>query len=91
MPWHTRSIKVLLETWYNEFGRILDEASHQLPSQKLPVLGANTNEVTNEVSSHTYGIDRKIEITKEDTVDKNESIKDYKKMLEQTTLGASTE
>ena len=79
MPWHKSPIQVLLETWHNEFGRLLDEASPQLSSQKLPVLCANTNEGPHVVSSQTYGIDRNIEITKEDTVDQHESIKHNKK------------
>ena len=78
MPWRTRLIQVLLETWHNEFGRLSDKASPQIPSQKLPVLGANTNEGINGVSSQTYGTDRKIESTKGDTVDQHESIKDDK-------------
>ena len=57
----------------------MDEAPPQLPSQKLPVLGANTNEGHNGVSSQTYGINRKIGSTKEDTVDQNKSIKDDQK------------
>ena len=57
----------------------MDEASPQLTSQKLPVLGANTNEGPNGVSSQTYGIGRNIESTKEDTVDQHESIKHDKK------------
>ena len=57
----------------------MDEASPQIPSQKLPVLGANTNEGPNGVSSQTYGINRKIESKKEDTVDQHESIKDDQK------------
>ena len=69
----------------------MDKASPQIPSKKLLVLGANTNEGPNGVLSQTYGIDRKIGSTKEDTVHQNESIKDDKKMLEQTTVSVSTE
>ena len=72
--------------------RLLDEASPQLPSQKLPVLGDNTNVGPDGVLSQTHGIDRKSAITKVDKVDQHESIKDdQKKMWEQTTVGASAE
>ena len=68
-----------METWNNEFGILLDEASPQITSQKGPVLGANTNAGPNGFSSQTYGIDRRNESTKEDTVDQHESIKHDKK------------
>ena len=61
--------------WHNEFGRLLDKASSQLPSQNLPFLGANTNEGPNGVLSQTHGIDRKSASTKQDTVDQHELIK----------------
>ena len=78
-----------METWHNEFGILLDEASPQLPSQKIPVLGDNTNEGPNGVLSQTHGIDINSASIKEDTADQHESIKDNKKMLEQTMVGAS--
>ena len=47
--------------------------------KKLPVLSVKTNEEPNGFLSQTYGIDRKIESTKEDTVYQHESIKDDQK------------
>ena len=52
----------------------MDEASSKLPSQKLPVLSAHTNEGPHGILSQTHGIDSKSASTKENAADKRNSI-----------------
>ena len=91
MPWHTRPIQVLLETWHNEFGRILDEASPQLPSQNFWSLVLTPMKDLMEFRAiHMASTERLKSQNKTQLTNMNQ-LKTIKKMLEQTTVGASTE
>ena len=52
----TRTIQVLLETWHNESGRLLDKTPSRLPPQEFPVLSAHANEGPKSISSPTHGL-----------------------------------